>query len=264
MRWRDGQLIETGGACEPALNCWGAFTTAGCDGGIPLLWDRHRSRLQNSAGFLGARAGVSVPDEAEICAFLGAAGIEGPARLRVVVRMVGGGRWSVEVTAAATAVAGPESPPVRLSVDRWDAAPPLAGHKTLSRLSWDLARQRAAATGADDVVLVDAAGRILETSVANVWVVQGHVARTPPAPTRCLPGIMRGWLLENLPAAGIRAEECDLDVSEIDEADEVWISNAVIGVKRVGWLLDGRWESWSIFERLVAAGVPAPGWPRSV
>jgi branched-subunit amino acid aminotransferase/4-amino-4-deoxychorismate lyase len=177
--------------------------------------------------------------------------------------MVGDGRWSVEASADSSAAAGPASTPVRLSAERWSAAPPLAGHKTLSRLPWDLARQRAVAAGADDVVLTDAAGKILETSVANVWVVRDLVARTPPAPARCLPGVMRDWLLENLPAAGIRVEECDLDVSDIDRADEVWISNAVIGVRRVGRVLDRRWDSWPLFERLAAAGVPAPGWPKS-
>ena len=151
-----------------------------------------------------------------------------------------------------------------MSIERWGAAPPLAGHKTLSRLQWDLARQRAVAAGADDAVLTDAAGNILETSVANVWIVRDHLARTPPAPARCLPGIMRGWLLENLPAAGIRAEESDLDVSELDQADEVWISNAVIGVRRVGRVFDKRWDSWPVFECVAASDVPAPGWPKSV
>ena len=264
MRWRDGQLRETGGACEPIITGWGAFTTAGCDEGRPLLWDRHQSRLQASADYLGAGAGVAVPDEAEISAFLSAAGIDGPARLRVVVRRVGDGHWSVEASADEYAMVGPVSPPARLAVDRWGAAPPLAGHKTLSRLPWDLARQRAVAAGADDVVLTDIDGNILESSVANVWVVREGVVRTPPAPARCLPGIMRGWLLENLPALGIRAEQCDLDVSELDRVEEVWISNAVIGVRRVGRVLEKRWDSWPLFERVAAAGVPAPGWPKSV
>ena len=204
-----------------------------------------------------------MPDETEMSAFLEAAGIRGPARLRVVIRRIAADRWSVDAAAESYGVPGPEAVPERLWVDHWDSAPPLAGHKTLSRLPWDLARERAESAGADDVLLVDTDGHLLESAVANVWVIRDGVARTPPAPARCLPGVMREWLLRHLEDTGIGARECDLSLSDIDQADELWLSNAVVGLRRVRSILDRKWESWPFFDRVAAIGVPAPGWPGS-
>jgi branched-subunit amino acid aminotransferase/4-amino-4-deoxychorismate lyase len=71
---------------------------------------------------------------------------------------------------------------------------------------------------------------------------------------------MRGWLLEHAGAVGLQVFERDLTEADILGADELWISNAVGGVRRVA-SVDGReWRSWSFFERLIRLGVPAPGW----
>ncbi|OSD06219.1 hypothetical protein PYCCODRAFT_1475053 [Trametes coccinea BRFM310] len=50
----------------------------------------------------------------------------------------------------------------------------------------------------DDVLLYNDDGEITETSIRNVAFARGLPPRwlTPPAPTGCLPGVMRRWLLE--------------------------------------------------------------------
>lgn len=263
MKWSDGRLTEESAETKPKHSNWAVFTTVGCQGGRPLLWVRHRARLTASVDRLGAGTGAVLPEEAELGGLLVANGFSGPARLRVVVWNVGTDRWHVEASAAESGAVGPEVEPARLTVERWDALPPLAGHKMMARFPWDLARERASAVGADDVLLVDSTGLILETSVTNVWVVRGRVVQTPPAPERCLPGVMRGWLLENLDVAGLRVRECDFDLGEVNDADEVWLSNAVVGLRRVGSTPDRRWESWPNFDRVATIGIPAPGWPSS-
>ena len=72
---------------------------------------------------------------------------------------------------------------------------------------------------------------------------------------------MRGRLLEVLPALGLEVEEGDLSVEELLEAGEVWVSNALVGVRRVGAVGRRRWGSWPVFTRLPEAGIPVPGWP---
>ncbi len=258
--WRDGRLIEAEPEAAPVEAGWGAFTTVGCDGGHPLLWMRHRSRLAASLRFLGADDDVTLPDEPALCELLRAGGFEGAARLRVVGRRGQASGWTVEAAAAHCRVAGPGSPPARLLLQRWQAAPPLAGHKTLARQPWDLAREVARREGADDALLVDEAGHVLETAIANVWLCRGHDVWTPPAPARCLPGIMRGWLLEHTAALGLQVLECDLTEADLLGADELWISNAVSGVRRVASVAGREWRSWPVFERLIPLGVRAPGW----
>jgi branched-subunit amino acid aminotransferase/4-amino-4-deoxychorismate lyase len=71
---------------------------------------------------------------------------------------------------------------------------------------------------------------------------------------------MRSWLLEHLGRAGLAAEVCEVTVDGLASADEVWLSNAVIGLRRVGAVGDQRWRVWPRFELLLDLGIPAPGW----
>ena len=318
--WRDGCLIESEPGTAPVEAGWGAFTTVGCDGGHPLLWPRHRSRLAASLRFLGADNDATLPDEPALRELLRAGGLDGAARIRVVGRRkqtparishhlattagdmpqsatfsrfgvldglssttprpsgrkrhisrhlaglatrrgeISGRGWTIEASAWVAEEVGPDAPPVRLFLQQWPAAPPLVGHKTLARLPWDLAREVARREGADDALLVDEAGHVLETAIANVWLCRGHDVWTPPAPARCLPGIMRGWLLEHTAALGLQVLECDLTEADLLDADELWISNAVGGVRRVASVAGREWRSWPFFEDLTKLGVPAPGW----
>ena len=71
---------------------------------------------------------------------------------------------------------------------------------------------------------------------------------------------MRADLLEHAGALGLQVFECDLAEADIFGADELWISNAVGGVRRVASVAGREWRSWSFFERLIRLDVPAPGW----
>jgi len=259
VHWRNGR-IENQPAEAAASAEWGAFTTAGCDRGRPLLWSRHLRRLSATLTSLGAVNDPVLPTENELCDLLDAAGLEGPARMRVVARRVDPSQWNIEASATSCDAAGPELRPVQLTVQRWPSAPPLAGHKTLARLAWDLARERAQEKGNDDVLLIDSEDNLLETSVANVWVLKDGVVRTPRAPDRCLPGVMREWLLEHLSPAGLAAEVCELTFGDLVTAREVWISNAIFGVRRVGVIGKHEWQEWPHFDHLSNLGIPAPGW----
>lgn len=260
--WRDGQLLEEEASAPPPWVGWGVFTTVGCDHGRPLLWDRHQARLAGSVELVAPGLESELPGAKELTAVLEGNHLGGPARLRLVVRRrAPAAPWSVEATAAPAATSGPGAAPVRLATVRWQNAPAWAGHKTLARLAWDDARRRVQRAGADDALLVDGADRVLETSIANLLARFGTTVVTPPAPTRCLPGVLRGWLLEHLGALGLATEERDLTRVELAAADELWVSNAVIGVRRVVALDDHSWTAWPRFEHLARLGLPAPGWP---
>lgn len=258
--WRDGRLLQVGARRDGPGAGWGVFTTVGCDRGRPLLWPWHRERLSMSLARLGAGDGLRLPEEDALCGLLSAEGLDGPARLRVVGRAGIESQWSVAATAAALGDAGASLAPARLVIERWPGVPSMAGHKMLNREKWDLARRRALEYGADDALLVDALGHVLETSVANVWVRHGDMLLTPPAPERCLPGVMRRWMLGHFTATGVRVEEVDIRIDDIAAADEILVSNAVVGVRRVSRVVDRRWTRWPLFDGLAATGVPAPGW----
>jgi len=259
LHWRNGR-IEDQPAEVAASADWGAFTTAGCDRGRPLLWSRHLRRLSATLANLGAVNDPVLPTEIELCDLLDAAGLEGPARMRVVARRVDQLLWNIEASAISCDAGAPDLRPVKLTVQRWPSAPPLAGHKTLARLPWDLARERAREMGYDDALLIDSEDHLLETSVANVWVLNHGAVRTPRAPDRCLPGVMREWLLEHLSRADLAAKVGETTVDDLMTAGEVWISNSIVGVRRVGAIDEHEWHEWPQFDRLGNLGIPAPGW----
>lgn len=258
--WRDGRLVQEGVRRDRPGAGWGVFTTVGCDAGRPLLWPWHLERLSASLSRLGAGDGIRLPDEDELGRLLASDGLEGPARVRVVGRAGIDSLWSVVATAVGLEEYGPALPPSRLAIQRWPGVPSMVGHKMLNREKWDVARERALKKGADDALLVDASGHVLETSVANVWVRHNDVLLTPPAPDRCLPGVMRRWVLEAVGPLSLQVRESDIGVDDVAAADEVLVSNAVVGVRRVARVVDRRWSEWPLFERLIEVGVPAPGW----
>jgi branched-subunit amino acid aminotransferase/4-amino-4-deoxychorismate lyase len=259
--WRDGRLVG-GVSCGPIPgDAWGAFTTVGCDRGQPLLWERHNRRLAGSLENLGAASSVRLPSPNDLVELLSVNGLSGPARLRVVGRRHSASGWQVEAGVVAIEEAGPATPPQSLAVHQWPAVPPSAGHKLLARQAWDTARVEAMAAGCEDALIIDADDHVCETSIANVWVVFDDQVFTPPAPARCLPGVMRSWLLQHLGDLGFAAREHDLTLSDLSRADELWTSNTIIGVRRVGTVAEWRWREWPVYERVADHGLPAPVWP---
>ncbi len=254
----DGRFADRPPAIEPPSDMTGFFTTIGCDKGKPLLLRRHLERLADSLPRVFSDARVRLPRREQLQELLELAGLaEGPARIRVVVWVDGGGTLRVESSAAAAGPVGPDRDPVKLEVMRW-AAPPNPALKWLARSPWHDAGRTAMSHGCDDALLVDGEGRVLETSIANVFLRRGPAMVTPPAPKACLPGTMRDWVITNFEVA-----EREIHLEWLMSADEVWLTNAVAGIVRVGSIGNRVWQRWELFGGAKKLGVPAPGWPPS-
>ncbi len=259
MIWRDGKIRQEPPLCVPPADVEGVMTTAGCDGGRVLLWEHHRRRLMDFADLAVEESGLPQPRDLE--SLLEASGCMAPSRLRVSVWPdPATGTVRVEAVCSPLEAYGAGRNPVWLAVVRWED-PPDAGRKVIARHLWHDAGALAVAWGADDALIADGKGRLLETSKANVFVRRGSMVATPPAPARCLPGIMRQVVLEALPSVGLKAEERDVFIDELTFAEEVWITNAVVGIVRVGKVGERCWDRWAFHRRLSALPIPAPGWP---
>ncbi|PZO15017.1 MAG: 4-amino-4-deoxychorismate lyase [Leptolyngbya foveolarum] len=77
----------------------------------------------------------------------------------------------------------------------------LPTHKTGNYLACWLAKSQAEASGASEAILIGAEGEWLETSTGNLWGWKDGRWWTPKT-ERCLPGLMRAWLVACLSAAG--------------------------------------------------------------
>uniref|UniRef100_UPI000CEBBF7E aminodeoxychorismate synthase component I n=1 Tax=Blastococcus atacamensis TaxID=2070508 RepID=UPI000CEBBF7E len=153
----------------------------------PRNLDRHLARMADSADWFGF---VCDLDAVRSAVSRAVDGRTTPARVRVLLSRDG----SVEV------VLQPLPPsadaPVRLALDDEpvDGSSPWLQHKTTRRDPYLAAALRH--PGADDVVLVNAAGEVTETTIATLAVRLDGQWWTPPTTSGCLPGVERGRLLD--------------------------------------------------------------------
>ncbi|MEA4855265.1 MAG: aminotransferase class IV [Solidesulfovibrio sp.] len=147
----------------------------------------------------------------------------------------------------AAAARPPQPPPascVVATVTRRNERSPLCGVKSLNALDNVLARLEAADRGADDALLRNTAGRLAESTMANLFVVKGGQLHTPPLAEGALPGIMRAAVM-----ARCRVRETRLSAQDVVRADEAFLTNS-LGIRPIA-RLDGR----AIGQGRVAAGL---------
>jgi branched-chain amino acid aminotransferase len=89
-----------------------------------------------------------------------------------------------------------------------------------------LAKIEANAAGADDALMLDTRGFVAETNATNLFVVERGRVRTPRT-VACPEGITRAAVLELCVAASIPSEVCDLSLSEVYRADEMFCTGTM-------------------------------------
>ncbi len=102
--------------------------------------------------------------------------------------------------------------------------------KSLNYLNSALAKLEARRQGADEALLLNAAGNVAEASVANVFVYRDGELRTPPASDGALEGINRGVVLELAGTLGIPARERTLGRFDLFAADEAFLTGSGAGL----------------------------------
>ena len=130
--------------------------------------------------------------------------------------------------------------------------PRIAGAKTLNRLENVLARSEWDDAAIAEGLLADAHGHVIEGTMSNVFAVSGGRVATPGL-TRCgVVGAQRERVRELLAADGIACEIADLDWRAIESADELFLTNSLIGAWPVKALDDRHWSVGPITRRVQA------------
>jgi branched-chain amino acid aminotransferase len=111
--------------------------------------------------------------------------------------------------------------------------------KSLNYLNNALAKLEARRFGADEALLLNAAGSVAEASVANLFVHRGGELRTPPPTDGALEGITRATVLELAGSLGIPAREQTLGRFDVFAADEAFLTGSGAGIVPIR-SLDGR------------------------
>ncbi len=111
---------------------------------------------------------------------------------------------------------------------------PFSNLKSNNYLLYTLAALYAQKNGLDDSLVLNSQGRIADSSIANLFYLKGNCIYTPALSEGCVAGVMRRYLVESLPAAGFAVREKETTIEDLESAEEVFLTNALKGIRWVG------------------------------
>jgi branched-chain amino acid aminotransferase len=120
--------------------------------------------------------------------------------------------------------------------------------KSLNYLSNVMAKVEAMAAGAEEGVMLNAAGYVAECTGDNIFVVKNGVVSTPTVASGSLYGITRGVVIELCAAAGLELREVEMSRYDLYTADEVFLTGTAAEVVPVA----------EYDKRTIGSGGPGP------
>jgi len=86
----------------------------------------------------------------------------------------------------------------------------------------------------DECILVDEQGNFVETISSNIFIVKNKTISTPSITNGCINGIMRNEIISIAKNQNFTiVESSNLNEKDLFEADEIFITNAVNGIRWV-------------------------------
>ncbi|MBZ0105098.1 MAG: aminodeoxychorismate lyase [Sulfuricella denitrificans] len=235
----------------------GVFRTLKREGGLSRCWPRHYAKLAHDCAALGLRC----PDAATLAFELAQLPPDCVAKI-IVTRGPGARGYAIAAdvlpTRIVTASALPGYPESHCSSGvkahlcklRLSSQPRLAGIKHLNRLENVLARMEWDDASVAEGLLLDEAGSVIEGTMSNVFAWQGGVLHTPDL-SRCgVAGVQRDRILFLAAELGLSVAVAPLELDELMAADEVLLSNSVIGLWQVREFNGRVWQGGEIGARL--------------
>jgi 4-amino-4-deoxychorismate lyase len=248
----------------------GVFETIAIVAGEPALWPAHYERLASGCRLLGFTPPTATCLYAEVRRVAGV----GSGVVRITITRGSGGRGyrapgAPEPRRIVTASPLPDYPighwqdgiAVRLCSTRLPYRPALAGHKHLNRLEQVLARSEW-----DDPAIPEGLmatpddSAIAEGTMTNLFARFGDDLVTPPIRDYGVEGVMRGHIRAERERVGRTLREAPLALDDLVRADEVFVTNSLIGLWPVRDLAGKAvWEDWpwcrEMLARLTGAAV---------
>jgi 4-amino-4-deoxychorismate lyase len=261
VSWVDGVTADSVPVDDRGLHYGdGLFETLLVRGGVPRFLESHLARLASGCSRLAIPYGF----ESALRAETAAACARAPqlAVLKIIVTRGSATRRGYAPDAAAPRrvvslyETVPLSPELRNGVELIFASgavgehPGLAGIKHLGRLESVWATGEARAAGAFDAVLRTASGQVISGAMTNLFIVRAGQVQTPRVDRAGVAGVMRGLVLRECAALGIASAEQALAADDLATADEVFITNARIGVVPVRRVGEHAYRMSSIAQRL--------------
>jgi branched-chain amino acid aminotransferase len=106
-------------------------------------------------------------------------------------------------------------------------------YKTNNSLIYVLASIYKKEHNLDDCFLMNSKSRIVETIDSNIFIVKNGEISTPPTTEGCIGGVMREYIISVMENNGIKYLKTPITIEDLFTADEIFVTNAIIGVQWV-------------------------------
>ena len=127
---------------------------------------------------------------------------------------------------------------IRLMVSSWmridGRTMPVHAKATANYANSALARIEAIKSGFDEAILLNTAGKVVEASAENIFIVKNKTLITPPISSGSLEGITRDTVLALAREDDILTEIRDISKDELYLADEIFLTGTAAEIKSVG------------------------------
>ena len=127
---------------------------------------------------------------------------------------------------------------IRLMVSSWmridGRTMPVHAKATANYANSALARIEAIKFGFDEAILLNTAGKVVEASAENIFIVKNKILITPPISSGSLEGITRDTVLALAKEDDILTEIRDISKDELYLADEIFLTGTAAEIKSVG------------------------------
>ena len=139
-------------------------------------------------------------------------------------------------------------PDARKSVDRF------SNLKSAQFLPYAMAARWAKRQQLNDAVVLNAQGRVADTTIANIFVLLEGSWRTPSLAEAPISGVMRRHVIAEMKKHGIPVEETAITIEDLAAAQEIILTNAISGIRWVKSMGENQYTNTaaaSIYQQLI-------------
>lgn len=220
----------------------GLFETIRIFNGQPFRWQQHLERLQRGAKFLKIKLPFAQKQLRQFIGQLVAKNKMPDSLLRLTLSRGGGKRGYLPKNVNRPTVAMTLHPAPKINLKnppRWKliassfrlpANEPLAQFKTCNKLPQILARTDADAVGADEALLLNTDGFVVEGASSNLFWIERNTFCTPPLGAGILSGVTRATVLEICRKLKIPVREKNILPKDLTRTDGVFVSLSSFGI----------------------------------
>ena len=220
---------------------------------IPFLFE-HITRLKTGMNLLGLKhPRLLNPDflQNEILRLARRARMNEGARVRLTVYRKGEGKYTPETDEASYCIEiNPATVDFQLNDSGFNigvyqkypkSVHPLNSVKSINAQLFIQAARFKKENQFEEVLILNEKGNVVEGVSSNVFFVVKDKVVTPALDQGCLPGVMRGLVIEMLKKGGVEVLETAVKPQVLNESREVFFTNAVQGIQYVMAYADKRY-----------------------